>query len=71
MWAVTKHVILKWCPEYVQFNKSIIDDIIIEDAERLEYARIENDDYYARDDSESEQSDYSETEHMKHLLIID
>ena len=35
----------------------MIDDILIEDAERLEYARIENDDYYDRDDSESEQSD--------------
>ena len=51
------------CPEYVHFNKSIINGILVEDAERLEQARIENDedydrnsDYYDRD-SDSDISD--------------
>ena len=60
------------CPEYVHFNKSIIHGILVEDAERLELSRIENDPYYDRaSDSESEQSDYSETENMRHLFITE
>ena len=63
---ISEDGILRLCPEYVHFNKSIINGILIQDEERLEIARIENDEDYDRADSES---DFSETENMRHLFI--
>ena len=58
VWAIKQENVLMICPEYVHFNKSIINGMLIEDAERLEIARIENDDYYDRDsDSDSDISE--------------
>ena len=71
VWATNEDDILLLCPEYVQFNKSLIHGLLNEDAERLEQAIIENDDDYDGADSTSEESDYSETEHMRHLFITD
>ena len=45
-------------PEYVHFNKSIIDDILFEDAEIIEIAKIEHDDDY---DIDSDSSDDDST----------
>ena len=69
--AISEEDILRLCPEYLHFNEFLLHGLLNEDAERLEQKRIENDDDYDRADSESEQSDYSETEHMRHLFITD
>ena len=45
VWAINQKAILRLCPEYVHFNKSLIDGLLNEDAERLEDARLENDGY--------------------------
>ena len=45
MWAIRHDDILRLCPEYVHFNKSLIDGLLNEDAERLEDERLENDVY--------------------------
>ena len=45
-------------PEYVHFNKSIIDDILIEDAEIIEISKKEHDDDY---DIDSDSSDDDST----------
>ena len=68
MWVINKRAILRLCPDYVRFNKSIIDDILVEDEERIDIANIENDDHYAREYSEGEESDYSDTETMRQLF---
>ena len=69
--AISEEDILRLCPEYLHFNEFLINVLLNEDAERLEQERMENDDDYDRADSESEQSDYSETEHMRHLFITE
>ena len=55
-----------------------MNGILIEDEERLEHFRMENDPYFDRPDSTDEESDYtgeasdySETENMRHLFITD
>ena len=69
VWAICEEDILMLCPEYAHFNKSLIHDLLNEDAERLEQARIEYDDDYDRADSDSSESYHSETENMRHLFI--
>ena len=42
VWAISEDEILRLCPEYIHINKSLITGILNEDAERLEAARLEN-----------------------------
>ena len=42
MWAINEDDILRLCPEYIQFNASLITGLLNEDAERLEATRLEN-----------------------------
>ena len=63
VWCVTEDNILMLCPEYVHFNRNIINIILNKDEARLERYRRENDPYYDRDiryDSTPEESDYSD-----------
>ena len=71
VWAINEDDVLRICPEYFHFNEFLINGLLNEDAERLEHARIENDPYYDRADSDSEQSDYSELDHMMPFFITD
>jgi hypothetical protein len=45
VWAITEDDILRLCPEYLHMNRSLINGLINEDAERIEQAEMEGDDY--------------------------
>jgi hypothetical protein len=45
VWAINENDILRLCPEYLHMNKKIIMGLINEDAERIEQAEMECDDY--------------------------
>ena len=50
VWCLIRENLLLLCPEYVHFNREIIDKIIHIDRPRLERCRMENDPYYGMAD---------------------